>query len=106
MLLTRSGNAGSDGESDRRLLSEDAASTDRIFSDGDSPDKKEVVVRNKLKNLFVSSPKNSREGFSLEISSAGGSIGSAVRRIRPLTATFRQRLLRRVWRAMLVSIPE
>ena len=101
MLLTRS-----DGGSDRRLLTEDDASPDRIFSDGDSPDKKEVVVRNKLKDLFVSSPENSRDGFSPEISSAGGSIGSAVRRIQPLTATFRQRLLRRVWRPMLVSIPE
>nr|XP_016507156.1 PREDICTED: uncharacterized protein LOC107824864 [Nicotiana tabacum] len=78
MLLTRSGNASSDGGSDRRLFSEDDASPDRIFSDGDSPDKKEVVVRNKLKDLFVSSPENS---------SAGGSIGSAVRRIQPLTAT-------------------
>ncbi|XP_016481046.1 uncharacterized protein LOC107802116 [Nicotiana tabacum] len=106
MLLTRSGNVGSDGGSDRRLLAEDDASPDGIFSDGDSPDKKEVVVRNKLKDLFVSSPEHSREGFSPEISSAGGSIGSAVRRIRPLTATFRQRLLRRVWRPMLVSIPE
>nr|XP_009779817.1 PREDICTED: uncharacterized protein LOC104228957 [Nicotiana sylvestris] len=93
MLLTRSGNAGSDGGSDRRLLSEDDASPGRIFSDGDSP---EVVVRNKLKDLFVSSPENSRDGFSPEISSSGGSIGSAVRRIRPL-------LLRRVWRPMFVN---
>lgn len=69
MLLTRSGNAGSDGGSDRRLLSEDDASPDRIFSDGDSPDIKEGGLRNKLKDLFVSSPENSK-GFSPEISSA------------------------------------
>ncbi|XP_055827353.1 uncharacterized protein LOC129895647 [Solanum dulcamara] len=116
MLLSRGGGGGGrGGGSGSPLLPEDDASPERISGDGDSPDKgKEIVGSHKLKDLFVSSPpslENSRREFSPEIDGAGGSIGSAVRRIgvrsiRPLSATFRQRLLRRVWRPMLVSIPE
>ncbi|MCD7447384.1 hypothetical protein HAX54_028456 [Datura stramonium] len=119
MLLSRSGGGGGGGNG-RPLSPGDDASPDRISSDGDSPVKgKEMVGSHKLKDLFVSSPpsfeqrdsENSRREFSPEIDGAGGSIGSevrgiGVRSIRPLSATFRQRLLRRVWRPMLVSIPE
>ncbi|XP_016468937.1 uncharacterized protein LOC107791390 [Nicotiana tabacum] len=103
----------------RRLPRREVCSPDRHR---DSPEKgKELVVSHKLKDLFVSSPPsfentlsgNTRQGLSPATSGAGGGIsaGSAVRRIglrslRPLSATFRQRLLRRAWRPVLVSIPE
>ncbi|KAK4361525.1 hypothetical protein RND71_020477 [Anisodus tanguticus] len=97
---------GSGGES-----SGDNASPDHTSGESHSPAKgKELVGSHKLKDLFVS--ENSRPEFSPESDGAGGgSIESAVRGIgvrqmRPLSATFRQRLLRRVWRPMLVSIPE
>ncbi|CAI9780836.1 unnamed protein product [Fraxinus pennsylvanica] len=69
---------------------------------------KEIVVRHKLKDLFVSSPpafekrisENMREGL-LPAAGVGGA-----RARRPLTAMFRQRLLRRAWRPVLVGIPE
>ncbi|KAK4366328.1 hypothetical protein RND71_014208 [Anisodus tanguticus] len=96
MLLCRNSDRESSG---------DDVSPDRISRD--SPDKgKELVLgSHKLKDLFVS--ENSRPEFSPESDGgAGGSIRSEVRVIRPLSATFRQRLLRRVWRPMLVSIPE
>ncbi|XP_050269717.1 uncharacterized protein LOC126713859 [Quercus robur] len=94
---------------------------------------KEVRVRHKLKDLFVSSPPiedrvsdsrfNRQEddvGFSPATGSAGGSGGGgggggngfAARRgggigpFRPITASFRYRLLRRPWRPVLVTIPE
>ncbi|KAK4733409.1 hypothetical protein R3W88_007670 [Solanum pinnatisectum] len=118
MLLSRSsgGGSGGGGGSGNALSSGDDASPDRISGDGDSPDQvKELVGSHKLKDLFVSSPPSpeySRGGFSPEIDCAdGGDIGSAargigVRSMRPLSATFRQRLLKRVWRPMLVSIAE
>ncbi|WMV18170.1 hypothetical protein MTR67_011555 [Solanum verrucosum] len=113
MLLSLNSGGGSGGGGGGRR---DDASPDRISGDGDSPDQvKEMVGSHKLKDLFVSSPPspdNSRGRFPPEIDCAGGGgIGSAVREIgvrsmRPLSATFRQRLLKRVWRPMLVSIPE
>ncbi|MCD7452982.1 hypothetical protein HAX54_019041 [Datura stramonium] len=115
MLLSRGG-------SGRRLTRREVCSPDRLVGDRDLPEKgKEIVVSHKLKDLFVSSPppferslsENTRQGLSPATSGAGGgfSAGSAVRRIgarslRPLSATFRQRLLRRAWRPVLVSIPE
>ncbi|KAK4367966.1 hypothetical protein RND71_011758 [Anisodus tanguticus] len=105
MLLSRSG-----GGSARRLPRREVCSPDRLVRDRDSPEKgKELVVSHKLKDLFVSSPENTRQGILPATSGAGG--GSAARRIgirslRPLSATFRQRLLRRAWRPVLVSIPE
>ncbi|KAG5614374.1 hypothetical protein H5410_014198 [Solanum commersonii] len=120
MLLSLNSGGGSGGGggggSGSSVSSGDDASPDRISGDGDSPDQvQEMVGSHKLKDLFVSSPPspdNSRGRFSPEIDCAGGGgIGSAVRGIgvrsmRPLSATFRQRLLKRVWRPMLVSIPE
>lgn len=106
MLLSRGGDSG--GGSDRSVSPGDDASPDRISGDGDSPDKgKELIGSHKLKDLFVSSPpsEKSKPEFSPEID--GSAVrGIGVRSVRPLSATFRQRLLRRVWRPMLVSIPE
>ncbi|KAK4346778.1 hypothetical protein RND71_033117 [Anisodus tanguticus] len=118
MLLSRGGGSGTG----RRLPRREVCSLDRLVGDRDSPDKgKELVVSHKLKDLFVSSPpsfersisENTRQGFSPATSGAGGgfSAGSAVRKmgirsLRPLSVTFRQRLLRRAWRPVLVSIPE
>ncbi|XP_015069119.1 uncharacterized protein LOC107013754 [Solanum pennellii] len=111
MLLSGGGGGGS-GNS---VSSGDDASPDRISGDGDSPDQvKKLVGSHKLKDLFVSSPPSPEKRGEIwpEIDCAGGGgIGSAVRGIgvrsmRPLSATFRQRLLKRVWRPMLVSIPE
>ncbi|XP_060188201.1 uncharacterized protein LOC132617249 [Lycium barbarum] len=103
MLLSRGGERGSRGGHP----SGDNTSPDRISSESrDSPDNKEnelVGRSHKLKDLFVS--ENSRPEFSPESDRAAGSIVS-IRSVRPLSATFRQRLLRRVWRPMLVSIPE
>ncbi|CAN4083183.1 unnamed protein product [Withania somnifera] len=109
MLLTRGG-------SGRRLTRREVCSPD---PHRDSPEKgKEMVVSHKLKDLFVSSPpsfdqslsENTRNGLPPAASVAGDD-GSSVRRIslrslRPLSATFRQRLLRRAWRPILGSIPE
>ncbi|KAM7524230.1 hypothetical protein LguiA_014132 [Lonicera macranthoides] len=75
---------------------------------GDSPGKgKKIAVRHKLKELFLSSPpieeriseklKNDELGFLPEIDCAGGFIGRR---------SFRQRLVRRHWRPVLVTIPE
>lgn len=90
-------------------------SPDRRPSGADrrSPEKEKelLVCSNKLKDLFVSSPpalaervsENVREMLlpsSGELRRGGG--GS----LRPLSATFRQRLLRRAWRPVLVAIPE
>ncbi|KAF5750164.1 hypothetical protein HS088_TW03G00496 [Tripterygium wilfordii] len=87
-----------------------------------SRDKPEKRVRRKLKELFVSSPplednasgsnrRDEREVLlpSASANSVGGS--PATRRgasgsLRPVSATFRYRLLRRAWRPMLVTIPE
>lgn len=89
----------------------------------------EVRIRQKLKDLFVSSPpledrvpdkrvEEQEETEQLVVllpatASVGGS-GAVPRRggagrgnsFRPITATFRYRLLRRAWRPVLVTIPE
>ncbi|KAK2986781.1 hypothetical protein RJ640_011006 [Escallonia rubra] len=76
---------------------------------------KELVVRQKLKDLLVLSPPpleergsgkegSVREGNSPGTGCAGGLVGrrGSPRSLRPLSATFRQRLLRRAWRPVLV----
>ncbi|EPS72539.1 hypothetical protein M569_02217 [Genlisea aurea] len=87
-------------------------------SDDKSPDPREAAsegdksrtlrVGNKLKDLFVSSPpgieeaesENAREGLLVHPSEGRR------RNLRPLSATIRQRLMRRAWRPVLGSIPE
>ncbi|XP_062152052.1 uncharacterized protein LOC133860477 [Alnus glutinosa] len=84
----------------------------------------EIRVRHKLKDLFVSSPPpedrvsdKRLEEDEVGLFPATGSVGDgglAIRRggpgragsFRPVTATFRYRLLRRAWRPVLVTIPE
>ncbi|KAL2457632.1 50S ribosomal protein-related [Forsythia ovata] len=113
MLLSRNGGGGGEG---RRLPPRpgDDSSDGRRSNDGDDSQEKgkDTVVSHKLRDLFVSSPPpfeertsgNSREG----ISPAAGMDGrrGGTRPLRPLSATFRQRLLRRAWRPVLGAIPE
>lgn len=94
MLLGRGGRrlppSCDDGEPDR--------------SDGErSPER----VSHKLKDLFVSSPpERASENVGERLLPAGGGRRAGARSLRPLSATFRQRLLRRAWRPALVAIPE
>ncbi|KAF3627279.1 putative peptide methionine sulfoxide reductase A4, chloroplastic-like [Capsicum annuum] len=102
MLLNR----GSSGRSDHPPSIGDDTSPDRISSDGDSPEKvKELVRSHKLKDLLVSEKEFSPENDGADGGSEVRGI-ARVRSMRPLSATFRRRLLKRVWRPMLVSIPE
>lgn len=115
MLLSRS--------SGGRRLPRHEESPDRRKISVDPPEKRNelVVASHKLKDLFVSSPPfedKSRVqadsgqvglGFSPATVNGGGSITArrgAVGSLRPISAAFRYRLLRRVWRPVLVSIPE
>lgn len=84
----------------------------------------EIKVRHKLKDLFVSSPppedkvsdkrlEEDEVGLLPATGSVGGGISAARRggaertgSFRPVTASFRYRLLRRAWRPVLVTIPE
>ncbi|EXC20516.1 hypothetical protein L484_027070 [Morus notabilis] len=121
---------------ERRLPRREASSEVKdIDEDGgdDRPEKsKDARVRQKLKDLFVSSPpledrvsdnRGEREdeeeeergllpptGSVIGGFSVGGGGLTARRRgtgsLRPVTAGFRYRLLRRAWRPVLVSIPE
>lgn len=94
----------------RRLASRDEF-VDRRARDIDSCEKrKDETVRRKLKDLLVasSSPPASEEksggdggGLIIRRGGCGGSRG-----VRPLSGTLRQRLLRRAWRPVLVTIPE
>ncbi|KAL2531610.1 50S ribosomal protein-related [Abeliophyllum distichum] len=106
MLLSRGGVGCGGG---RRLPPRREIGSQDPRGDGKSSEKgKEIVVSHKLKDLFVSSPpafdervsENMREGL-LPSSSV-----NVVRSRRPLSAMFRQRLLRRAWRPVLVTIPE
>ncbi|PIN03328.1 hypothetical protein CDL12_24145 [Handroanthus impetiginosus] len=116
MLLSRVG-----GGSGRKLQPPrcDGGSPDRKGSsdEGSSPEKgKELLVGHRLKDLFVSSPpaladgatENVREALLPESGGAGGDLrrGGGARPRRLPSATFRQRLLRRAWRPVLVAIPE
>ncbi|KAL3640421.1 hypothetical protein CASFOL_015389 [Castilleja foliolosa] len=115
MFLGRGGSGGG-----RRLPPHyDGGSPDRRGSrrgGNRSPDKRKELsssVSQKLRDLFVSSPpaisENVREGLLPSIGGSGGGGGGrriGNRSMRPLTATIRQRLLRRAWRPVLVAIPE
>lgn len=102
MLLSRGG---------RRLppLREVGSPGRRPRGDGKSSERgKEIVVRHKLKDLFVSSPPTFKEKVSENIGEGllpTAGVGGA-RSGRPLSAMFRHRLLRRAWRPVLVGIPE
>ncbi|XP_022993370.1 uncharacterized protein LOC111489414 [Cucurbita maxima] len=80
---------------------------------------KEVRARRKLKDLFVSSPPledkvsdrriEEQEALLTTANTSAAGIGtpSITRRsLRPISATFRYRFLRRAWRPVLVTIPE
>lgn len=121
MLLSRGGGGSSSG---RRLPPRDNCPPDQLVERRDSPAKgKELTAshKHKLRDLFVSSPPSFDERSSANAglrlppaaSCAGGRAdgSSVVRRFgdrspRPLSATIRQRLLRRAWRPVLVTIPE
>lgn len=99
-----------------------------IDDDDDGEDRppmksKDVRTRRKLKDLFVSSPPledrvsdkrddgEEQRGLLPGTGSVSGGVGLAARRrgigsLRPVTAGFRYRLLRRAWRPVLVTIPE
>ncbi|CAH2048978.1 unnamed protein product [Thlaspi arvense] len=115
MLLSRAGSGGGAG---RRLPRREESPDRRRNSN--SPEKNKVLaVSHKLKDLFVSSPPIEERATekvreSDERLFPGSSVAIAdveVRRggqrsVRPLSATLRQRLLRRAWRPVLVTIPE
>ncbi|CAH9086927.1 unnamed protein product [Cuscuta epithymum] len=117
MLLSRGGGSGTV----RRLPIRDGRSSGQIVENRGSPEKgKELTVRNKNNKLklrdflVLSSPPSSladrssgsaRMGLSQAMGFSGGRIFGD-RSSRPLSATIRQRLLRRAWRPVLVTIPE
>lgn len=113
----------------RRFARREGSSAE--LDDEDPPEmrEKEVRVRRKLKDLFVSSPppledcdkrcqeeeRREQEGLLPTMVSSGlGSrfrTGSAFRRggaasLRPVSSAFRYRFLKRAWRPVLVTIPE
>ncbi|KAA8547781.1 hypothetical protein F0562_004211 [Nyssa sinensis] len=107
MLLSRTGSS--------RRLPRCEDSPDLLGTAGNSPEKsKKLAASHKLKDLFISSPpledkasakvKDIGEPFLPATAGAGGGSGgtagrlSRYRSLRPLSATFRQRLLRRSWR--------
>ncbi|XP_075499793.1 uncharacterized protein LOC142538336 [Primulina tabacum] len=94
-------------------------SPDRMRDSGEGRSRekgKSFSVSRKLKDFFVSSPPGPEDrvaGNARKRSSptSGGGFGGGISRCgartrRPPAATFRQRLLRRAWRPLLVAIPE
>ncbi|GAB2300009.1 hypothetical protein Dimus_034052 [Dionaea muscipula] len=61
--------------------------------------KKRIVDEEEARGLL---PATDGKGCGLEMRRGAGSAGS----LRPLSATLRQRLLRRAWRPVLIAIPE
>ncbi|XP_071735248.1 uncharacterized protein [Rutidosis leptorrhynchoides] len=112
MLLSRGGGS-SDGN--RRLPVTDEL-VDLRGSDVDSSedDEKDNGVRRKLKDLFVSSSASSPPieeirrdgGEDCDLIGRRGGGSGGFRGIRFLPGTLRQRLLRRAWKPVLVTIPE
>ncbi|RAL46607.1 hypothetical protein DM860_004886 [Cuscuta australis] len=114
MLLGRGGGSGGV----RRLPIGDGSSAGQNVENRDSPDEEKEQTashKHKLKDFLLSSPSppplderlsgNVRVGLSQAGSWSGGQrFGD--RSPRPLSATIRQRLLRRAWRPVLVAIPE
>ncbi|KAL6952682.1 hypothetical protein U1Q18_012114 [Sarracenia purpurea var. burkii] len=119
MFLTRTGSGcGSGRRIPRREESPDRKGTPAASADAPGKNK-ELVASHKLKDFFVSSPPplleersadkigDGRGGFLQAVGggSAAGRRGGQ-RSLRPLSAAFRQRLLRRAWRPVLGTIPE
>ncbi|GMH27203.1 hypothetical protein Nepgr_029046 [Nepenthes gracilis] len=123
MLLSRGGG--------QRRFHRGEESPDRERTDDDKStenSKEQIGARHKLKDLFVSSPplgENAKnigneeiQGLLLateravtEVRNGGlaqrrGTGGGFASSLRPLSATLRQRLLRKAWRPVLVAIPE
>lgn len=74
----------------------------------DSPEKN-TVKNNKLKDLFVSSSSPSpprSEEVSGRVGDESGWRSGGARAIRPWSVALRQRLLRKAWRPVLVTIHE
>lgn len=110
----------------RRFPYQDNSADPQDVDDDDDDDNmipekndKEVRARRKLKDLFVSSPPlednvsdrriEEQEGLLTATNTSAAGIGttSTTRRsLRPISATFRYRFLRRAWRPVLVAIPE
>ncbi|XP_022880722.1 uncharacterized protein LOC111397991 [Olea europaea var. sylvestris] len=113
MLLSRNG--GGEGRKLPPRPGDDSSDGRRSDASGESPEKeKDTVVSHKLRDLFVSSPPPFEERKSGTGNVQDGMLPSAsvdarrgiTRPLRPLSATFRQRLLRRAWRPVLGAIPE
>ncbi|CAL5372502.1 unnamed protein product [Camellia sinensis] len=121
MLLSRA----SSGTGRRLPRREESPDRKRNSAAADSSEKNKelAVVSHKLKDFFVSSPTleeratekirdvGAEFSAATAVAAGGGGGGVAGRRVgqrslRPLSAAFRQRLLRRAWRPVLVSIPE
>ncbi|CAH1413502.1 uncharacterized protein LOC111909844 [Lactuca sativa] len=100
----------------RRLPRREEFLDRRGNNDVDSSDNRKDVggVRQKLKDLLVSSPPSPRlleqnrtdGGEETKRWSGGGVRRGGSRGLRPLSGTLRQRLLRRAWRPVLGTIPE
>lgn len=72
----------------------------------DSPGKN-TVKNNKLKDLFVSSASPPRsEEMSGRVGDESGWRSGGARAVRPWSVALRQRLLRKAWRPVLVTIHE
>ncbi|XP_057504121.1 uncharacterized protein LOC130787703 [Actinidia eriantha] len=112
MLLGRTAGGG------RRFPGRDESPDPPPAADSLEKKSRGLTVSHKLKDFFVSSPPPLEERATEKdgdvgegILRAAGGGGAEARRggprsLRPLSATFRQRLLRRAWRPVLVAIPE
>ncbi|CAI9763533.1 unnamed protein product [Fraxinus pennsylvanica] len=108
MLLGRNG--GGEGRRLPPRPGDDSSDGRRSDDSDETPEKgKDTVVSHKLRDLFVSSPPPFQERISGNVREGMSSSSSVDARrggTRPLSATFRQRLLRRAWRPVLGAIPE
>ncbi|GAB4827890.1 hypothetical protein Ancab_034774 [Ancistrocladus abbreviatus] len=132
MFLSRSNSNNSSGRRFHRREEEASDNRQRMADKSTENNKEQLRVRHKLKDLFISSPpplgENGKKkiedeedeiqrllpatGRTSGVKEWGGGLAMVPRRggstgsLRPLSATLRQRLLRRAWRPVLVAIPE
>ncbi|XP_052195758.1 uncharacterized protein LOC127803526 [Diospyros lotus] len=116
MLLSRTASGSSSGRRLPRL--EDSPDRQRKNASDSQEKSKALAARHKLKDFLLSSPPlEESDSDNVEEVGEGLSPSTAVsdgatvrhggqRGIRPLTLSVRQRLLRRAWRPVLVTIPE